>query len=81
MSPVIQISFNRHQHISFDEIQRIHDYIISLGWTHLGTGYRPSSPNAPVDNKQVSSYAFEWLSEQEPIIPDLPEGVELRRQA
>lgn len=30
---------------------------------------------------QISSYAFEWLSDQEPIIPDLPEGVELRRQA
>lgn len=80
MKPIIQIIFYR-PHIDPNEIQRIHDYIISLGWTHIGTGHRPGDPRTPIDNESISTYAYQWLSDQELILPDLPEGAELYRRA
>lgn len=64
MKPIIDITFNRLTAPPPKEIQRIYDYVISLGWTEHQCVHRLNSPDL------ISAYSFMWLSDKDPVFPE-----------
>lgn len=64
MKPIINISFNRLTAPPPEEIQRIYDYVTSLGWTELTTFHRSNQPDV------ISAYSFQWRSDKDPVFPE-----------